>query len=85
MDPDTKIDRVRMLHACERAYFERDWNRCLQLIEKTEVLLGVEEQTVRDATALLEFKKVRKSAKVERHIVELMNIKKRVLQRLQSE
>ncbi|KAG7193133.1 uncharacterized protein KQ657_000887 [Scheffersomyces spartinae] len=85
LDPERKVDRVRMLHACERAYFLRDWGKCLELIQRTEELLGVSERAIQDATALLEFKKVRKSAKVERHIVELINIKERVLKRMEQE
>ena len=84
LDPQRKIDRVQMLNACERAYFERDYHRCLELVTQAYQLFGVEdddtEQLQRDFEAL--GRKTKKSAKVERHVVELGHIKQRCLQKL---
>lgn len=84
LDPQRKIDRVQMLNACERAYFERDYHRCLELVAQAYQLFGVEdddtEQLQRDFEAL--GRKTKKSAKVERHVVELGHIKLRCLAKL---
>lgn len=79
---DRKLDRVAMLHACEKAYFLKDYAKCLELVGRAEVLFGVSLDD-KDANEVLrlEFlnagKKTKKSCKVERHVMELLHIKEK--------
>lgn len=84
LDNDKKTDRVHMLHACERAYFHRDYEKCLSLIAQGEALFGVvdEEQQKQDFENA--GRKTKKSSKVERHVVELLHIKEACLKRLNT-
>ncbi|CAK9441048.1 uncharacterized protein LODBEIA_P49170 [Lodderomyces beijingensis] len=91
LDPENRAHRVKILHACEKAYYERDWNLCLQMCHVAESLFGVELDSMtadaRDVAAppALENKKTRKSSKVERHVFELHAIKLRCLQRIEDD
>lgn len=84
LDNTKKIDRTHMLHSCEKAYFMRDYDRCLELVEVAEKLFGVELQ---DESANDDIKKdfsdsakkTRKSHKLERHVVDLLHIKEACL------
>lgn len=86
LDSTKKTDRVHILHACERAYFQRDYQKCLELITVGERLFGVE---LEDENANSEIKqefanlgrKTKKSSKVERHVVELLHIKEACLRK----
>lgn len=84
LDVASKPDRVKMLHVCEMVYYRREYQRCLELIEQIEAVFGVEDAE----TAKEEFdssgKKVKKSAKLERHVVELLRIKEKCLNRVQN-
>lgn len=77
LDNSRKPDRVLMLHACERAYYQRDYPKSLELIERAEKLFGVAEREVDPDL-------VKKSAKIERHIVDLLHIKQRCLERINT-
>lgn len=87
LDNSKKTDRVRMLNACEKAYYEKDYKRCLDLIRRAESLFDVQldnEEENEDIKSDFESsgKKIRKSAKVDRHIVELLHIKERCLEKV---
>lgn len=89
LDNLKKTDRVHMLHACEKAYYLRDFNKCLSLISQAEKLFGVElENTTKNEDIKLDFaeagKKTKKSLKVERHVVDLLHIKEACLKKLGS-
>lgn len=80
LDNLKKTDRVHMLHACERAYYLRDYSKCMELIGQAEKLFGVElEDSSKNEDIKLDFadasKKTKKSLKVERHVVDLLHIK----------
>lgn len=80
-----KTDRVIMLHAVEREYYSRNYLRCLELIHRAEVLFDVgDEETTEHLEH--EYKSAgivtKKSAKIEKHILELLQIKERCLKRL---
>ena len=36
LDNSKKTDRVRMLNACEKSYYQKDYNKCLDLIRRAE-------------------------------------------------
>lgn len=87
LDNSKKTDRVKMLNACEKAYYQRDYNKCLDLIKKAESLFEVQlDNEVENEDIKSDFessgKKTRKSAKVDRHIVELLHIKERCLEKV---
>lgn len=87
LDNSRKTDRVRMLHACEKAYYQKDYKKCLDLISRGEALFGVNLDNGNENEEIKnEFeasgKKTRKSAKVDRHIVELLHIKESCLEKL---
>ncbi|KAF3990029.1 hypothetical protein FT663_02308 [Candidozyma haemuli var. vulneris] len=89
LDNSKKTDRVHMLHACEKAYYLRDFNKCLSLISQAEKLFGVElENTTKNEDIKSDFaeagKKTKKSSKVERHVVDLLHIKEACLKKLGS-
>lgn len=80
LDNSKKIDRVHILHACEKAYYLRDYPKCLLLIEIGERLFGVqlnddESNSNLKADFATSGRKTKKSSKVERHVMELLHIK----------
>lgn len=87
LDNTKKTDRVHVLHACERAYFLRDYEKCLSLISRGERIFGVqlEDEDVNEGIKH-DFanagRKTKKSSKVERHVVELLHIKEACLKKL---
>lgn len=87
LNPLQKTDRVHILHACEKAYFQRDYEKCLELILTGERLFGVElEDETANSDIKREFaslgRKTKKSSKVERHVVELLHIKEACLRKM---
>lgn len=90
LDNDKKTDRIRMINACERAYYQRDYRKCMDLIAATEKLFGVDlndeesNERTKDEFETLG-RKTKKSAKVERHVVDLMHIKERCLRQLEGQ
>lgn len=89
LDNLKKTDRVHMLHACERAYYLRDYDKCLELISQAERLFGVNlEDLSQNEGIKLDFaeagKKTKKSLKVERHVVDLLHIKEACLKKRTS-
>ena len=87
LDSTKKLDRVHILHACEKAYFLRDYEKCLELIKVAGGLFHIEldNETVNDDLKI-DFqnagRKTRKSTKVERHVVDLLHIKEACLKRM---
>ncbi|EGW30716.1 uncharacterized protein SPAPADRAFT_62578 [Spathaspora passalidarum NRRL Y-27907] len=81
LDPSKKIDRVKILHACERAYYQRDWEKCLELVKIGEKIFNVDLDEYHDYQ-LNQGK--RKSANLERHVIDLYNIKQRCLSKMNS-
>lgn len=87
LDNAQKLDRVHMLHVCEKTYFNRDYNLCLQYIKQAEKLFGVDLDSPSDTEDLKQNfssagRKTKKSSKVERHVVELIHIKELCLKKL---
>lgn len=84
LDSTKKVDRVHILHACEKAYFSRDYEKCLSLILTAEKLFGVKLDDVNELKE--EFanlgRKTKKSSKVERHVIELIHIKEACARKL---
>lgn len=88
LDRNKKSDRIRVLHACEKAYYNRDYEKCIELIRLGENIFGINsDQQAQNQKEEFDManKKIRKSAKVERHIVELLHIKERCLQKMRQE
>ena len=130
VSPDQKTDRVRILHACEQAYFRGEYERCLELISQGEKVFGVSDYMIESFTESEEnkdkkdnkdnansktdnteitkancvgnedsfehdkltvpvlnitSKTVRKTARIERHIVELLKIKQKCIARTNSD
>ncbi|WPK23605.1 hypothetical protein PUMCH_000846 [Australozyma saopauloensis] len=89
LDNSLKFDRVHMLHVCEKAYFERNYEQCLEYIKRAETLYGVDLDNASDNEDIKQSfssagRKTKKSSKVERHVVELLHIKEACLKRMQS-
>lgn len=89
LDNSKKTDRVKMLHACEKAYYQRDYRKCLELIDIAESLFEVKLDNDDDNTDIktgfeASGKKTKKSAKVERHVIDLLHIKERCLYALSN-
>lgn len=87
LDNSQKLDRVHMLHICEKTYFNRDYELCLQYIKQAEKLFGVDLDSPSDTEDLKQNfssagRKTKKSSKVERHVVELIHIKESCLKKL---
>lgn len=87
LDNSQKLDRVHMLHVCEKAYFNRDYNLCLQYIKRAEQLFGVDLDSPSDTEDMKQNfssagRKTKKSSKVERHVVELIHIKESCLKKM---
>ncbi|ODV77751.1 uncharacterized protein CANTADRAFT_22875 [Suhomyces tanzawaensis NRRL Y-17324] len=83
IDPETKTDRVVLLQACEKAYYQQDYELCLVLVRKAEAILGVEPFSEHSLDEDIQ-KKVKKTAKLERHVVELHKLEERCLHRLKE-
>ncbi|KAI3403386.2 hypothetical protein KGF56_003807 [Candida oxycetoniae] len=87
LDNTRKVDRQKILHACEKAYYERDWLKCLEMCNIGEKLFGVDLNAVGEELRRNFENKGRKtktSGKIERHIIELLNIKERCLSRIEE-
>lgn len=80
LDSNKKPDRAQMILACEKAYFQRDYEKCLELVQLAESIFEVEPQDV--ACDKPETKAAKK--KIKHHVVELMHIKESCLKKLQS-
>jgi hypothetical protein len=35
LNPDSKVDRATLLHAAERAYYLKDYNKALEILDRT--------------------------------------------------
>lgn len=87
LDNSKKIDRVHILHACEKAYYLRDYSHCLLLIERGEKLFGVQlKDDETNSNLKADFassgRKTKKSSKVERHVMELLHIKEACIRKM---
>lgn len=78
LDKEKKIDRVRMLHACEKAYYDRNYHQCLEFVAIGEKVF---ETNLDDIDTE---KSSNKGGKIERHILDLHYIKQRCLERLSN-
>ncbi|KAG2732658.1 hypothetical protein G9P44_003648 [Scheffersomyces stipitis] len=74
----SKSDRVRLLQAVEKAYFKQDYLRCRQLISLAQAVFGIEDEEEAKAAWDQSGRKVKKSAKLERHVIDLLHIKQRL-------
>lgn len=87
LNKDSKIDRTTFLHACENAYYLKNYNKCLALISRGEDLFGLKknhDEEVKESFNNAN-RKTKKSAVVDRHIVELLHIKEKCLKKLHAE
>lgn len=81
----SKVDSAKLLHACEKAYYLRDWNKCLELCNLGAELFDVELDEVGDAMKQelqLTSRRKRLGKKHERSVVDLYDIKQRCLSRI---
>ncbi|KAI5955307.1 hypothetical protein KGF54_001868 [Candida jiufengensis] len=88
LDPTQKINRVKLLHGCEKAYYNRDWEKCLEICKIGEKLFQVDLDVIGETMKInlsLESRRQRISNKIERHIVDLYNIRQRCLERINQE
>lgn len=80
LDNTKKPDRVMVLNACEKAYYDRDYDKCLELVKKAEIFFEVDYDKIIPLQQLN--KKTQKSAKIERHILDLIHIKQKCLEKI---
>lgn len=87
LNRDSKIDRTTFLHACEKAYYLRNYEKCLALIIRGEDLFGLEKNHDEELKESFNNanRKTQKSAVVDRHIVELLHIKEKCLKKLHAD
>ncbi|KAI5965558.1 uncharacterized protein KGF55_000920 [Candida pseudojiufengensis] len=88
LDPNLKINRVKILHGCEKAYYNKDWVKCLEICKIGSNLFNVDLNEVGETmkhNLSLEKRRQRISNKIERHIVDLYNIQERCLERIREE
>ncbi|KAK6456696.1 uncharacterized protein RJT20DRAFT_126735 [Scheffersomyces xylosifermentans] len=85
LDNNMKIDRVKMLHAVEKAYYMRDYDKCKELIEVAEKVFEIVDENQAKEEWDQSGKKIKKSAKLERHVIDLLHIKEKVYDRQTSE
>lgn len=69
--------RVMMLHSCEKAYYDRDYDKCMEMIRKAEKAFGVDESVDYEEQYGQRTKKEKKAMMSEKHIMELKYIKER--------
>lgn len=84
---ESKVDSAKLLHACEKAYYLRDWNQCLLLCNVGAKLFAVDLDEVGDAMKQdlqLTSRRKRLGKKHERSVVDLFDIKQRCLSRMKE-
>ncbi|KAI5970071.1 hypothetical protein CANMA_000895 [Candida margitis] len=84
---ENKVDSAKLLHACEKAYYLRDWHHCLQLCNLGARLFAVDLDQVGDAMKQdLQSTNRRKrlGKKHERSVVDLYDIKQRCSSRMKE-
>lgn len=82
---DIKIDRLKLLHSVELAYYRRDYNKCLELLEIGENLYLINLEEVGDYITndyKSSSKQIKWNKKLEKNIMELYNIKKKCINKL---
>ncbi|CAH6718491.1 hypothetical protein CLIB1444_01S07932 [[Candida] jaroonii] len=76
LDKDNKYDRTRIIFACEKLYFERKFDKCLELIQFGEKFYDTEIPTDNGKT--------KKSSSIDRQVMELSHIKEKCLSKLKG-
>lgn len=89
LDSTRKLDRLYMLHVCEKAYYDRNYKQCLAYVKRAEALYGVDLESIDDMEEKKKIfanagRKTKKSSKVDRHVVELIHIKEKCLKKLKQ-
>ncbi|EER35335.1 conserved hypothetical protein [Candida tropicalis MYA-3404] len=85
LNVDVKIDRLKLLHAVELAYYQKDYEKCLELLKLGEKMYNVDFDEVGECITndyKNSQKQVKWNKKVERNIMELYNIKKKCINKL---
>ncbi|KAI5966005.1 hypothetical protein KGF57_000689 [Candida theae] len=85
---ESKVDSAKLLHACEKAYYLRDWEKCLSLCNLGARLFDVDLDEVGDAMKQdlqSTSRRKRLGKKHERSVVDLYDIKQRCLSRMKVE
>lgn len=84
---ESKVDSAKLLHACEKAYYLRDWEQCLLLCNLGARLFAVDLDEVGDAmkqNLQLTSRRKRLNKKHERSVVDLYDIKQRCVSRMKE-
>lgn len=84
---ESKVDSAKLLHACEKAYYLRDWDQCLLLCNLGAKLFAVDLEEVGDVMKQelqLTSRRKRLNKKHERSVVDLYDIKQRCLSRMRE-
>lgn len=77
LDANKKTDKIRMLHACEKAYYDKNYQKCLEFISIGETLFGIDKDEINPDQSTKKAKK-----KVDRDKLDLLYIKEKCLQKL---
>ena len=85
LDEKVKHERLMILHACERAFYLKDYVRCMELIARGLAIFNVQDSSTKEEKSK-EFEgiKIHKTAKIEKHILELLYIKEKCEERLKA-
>ncbi|KAG5418913.1 hypothetical protein I9W82_003631 [Candida metapsilosis] len=84
---ESKVDSAKLLHACEKAYYLRDWDQCLSLCNLGAKLFAVDLEEVGDVMKQelqSTSRRKRLNKKHERSVVDLYDIKQRCLSRMRE-
>ncbi|RCK59048.1 hypothetical protein Cantr_07095 [Candida viswanathii] len=87
LNVDVKVDRVKLLHAVELAYYQRDYKKCLELIERGEKMYDVDIDAVGECITndyKNSQKQVKWNKKLEKNIMELYSIKVKCINKVNS-
>lgn len=82
LNVDKKSDRAIALHACEKAYFIKDYQKCLELIKNSEILFGLNLQDNDNERNNEPVGK--KNKKMDKNISEILKIKERCLEKISN-
>lgn len=78
LNKDQKTDRIRILHACEKAYYDRNYHKCLQFIGIAGNLFEIDLQAAAESLDPND----KKVCKMDRHILDLIYIRKKCMEKL---
>ncbi|CAI5759571.1 unnamed protein product [Candida verbasci] len=74
LTPGKKIDKQKILHACEKAYYERDYNKCCELITKGEDIFEVDLESITEEM-INNNSSASKKKRLDNDIIELYKLK----------